>query len=941
MVVGIYSVVINYPLGFSIFIELNLLLPFMKNLLLITCILFCSHSSFGQYSRSFYTTYTSVIPRTFEVADLDGETHFVSMKESIQDTIQLLSGKIDQYGETSNYIQKEITGVSYNKIAVSGIGTNSTDELVIAVITNSGPSGSLIYLNLNVTTENVVVAHTMPIVIDGPFARTRQIGDSLVTFITEENVGLVRIAAALNNPSAYSYTVIEPGLNLIGSLSGNARRTELKTDSFGNEIVCVGNRLLKTHSSGTMTAVTIPSFIIQELTGATIAVAANGNILAMTDTKFALFDSGLNSLDNGLLNYSLLTSTRFYEVMSEGNNWIVYANNSNSKLERIIFNNSMSLVQSDVISDGLCRPLDLFAISGLDCLLLENRDEITSLPTDQYSLGILKMDSSIPKEFIEFGQPITHQQLDINIAHRGIDFLKKGLQTGINYNLTGVKREIFSYAESLLVGFDADNNFDTDVFAADSTFPGPFTTATLDIIHQYDKYNRAYYVDHDMINTHLWEITNNNPNYVIPFGIREWPAHGDVLLGQTENLAPFIDQNSNSIYEPELGDYPEILGSRCLLNIYHENPNSNVSGLEHHQYFYVFNCDTSDVLNNTIFITERIFARAGDYTNAYYTKRTDGDIGNYTDDYAGTNVELGMVYFSNGDNYDEDAFGNIGFHDTLSAYGVQLLKGVELQTDGLDNPPGSGLPINGYGFGDGQIDNEFSTLESSIFTSYPGNILSWYNMAQGLLPDGTVNSVNGVDIRYDYFDDTDPTFYASGGVNHGNAHFESTAGNTPGERQILGSSDIFNLYAGGANDHIEFTTAYIAAIDTNQASLNYYQPVKKLFQLGTTLKSMYAANDAGCGLTFSPYTPEQNVGIDTPEINDFGMFPNPTSNSFTVVQDVSDSGLLKITSLNGTLIMEKSIGKEQVISMKDAAPGMYLITLITENSIVTKQLLKR
>jgi hypothetical protein len=261
----------------------------------------------------------------------------------------------------------------------------------------------------------------------------------------------------------------------------------------------------------------------------------------------------------------------------------------------------------------------------------------------------------------------------------------------------------------------------------------------------------------------------------------------------------------------------------------------------------------------------------------------------------------------------------------------------------LDNLPGSGLPINGYGFGDGQVDNEFSTLESSLNHDLfsPSNALSFYNQAQGLLPNGTVNSVNGVDIRFDYFGETDPIFYASGGINHGNAHFESIAGNIHGDREMLGSSDMFNLYFGGANDNIEFTTAYITAIDTNQASFNYSQPIKKLFLLGSILKSMYASNDAGCGLTFSPYTPEQNVGIDTPEINDFGMFPNPTSNSFTIVQDISDSGLLKITSLSGSLIMEHYFGKELQVSMEDAAPGMYLVTLLTENGVVTKQLVKR
>jgi hypothetical protein len=77
-------------------------------------------------------------------------------------------------------------------------------------------------------------------------------------------------------------------------------------------------------------------------------------------------------------------------------------------------------------------------------------------------------------------------------------------------------------------------------------------------------------VDIAMLNHHVNAI--NDPNYEIPKGIKNWPAHGDVSKGQAANLAPFIDVDNDGVYSPELGDYPSIPGTRCLLNITHQYP---------------------------------------------------------------------------------------------------------------------------------------------------------------------------------------------------------------------------------------------------------------------------------------------------------------------------------------------------------------------------------
>ena len=49
-----------------------------------------------------------------------------------------------------------------------------------------------------------------------------------------------------------------------------------------------------------------------------------------------------------------------------------------------------------------------------------------------------------------------------------------------------------------------------------------------------------------------WE----NPDYVMPAAIRDWPAHGDQAKGQSYYLAPFFDVDGDGEYNPYNGDYP-------------------------------------------------------------------------------------------------------------------------------------------------------------------------------------------------------------------------------------------------------------------------------------------------------------------------------------------------------------------------------------------------
>ncbi|MDB4082974.1 hypothetical protein N9502_01770 [Vicingaceae bacterium] len=66
----------------------------------------------------------------------------------------------------------------------------------------------------------------------------------------------------------------------------------------------------------------------------------------------------------------------------------------------------------------------------------------------------------------------------------------------------------------------------------------------------------------------------NQIGYIMPEGIKNWPAFGDTTLGVSKDLAPFFDANNNGCYDPQNGDYPVIKGDEALYWINHPtNPN--------------------------------------------------------------------------------------------------------------------------------------------------------------------------------------------------------------------------------------------------------------------------------------------------------------------------------------------------------------------------------
>lgn len=167
----------------------------------------------------------------------------------------------------------------------------------------------------------------------------------------------------------------------------------------------------------------------------------------------------------------------------------------------------------------------------------------------------------------------------------------------------------------------------------------------------------------------LWKVSSGeidlhqqnyqNAGYTVPNAILKWPGNGDTTMGVAKQLAPFIDLNQNGIYEPVLGDYPDIRGDEAVYIIMNDEsymPDGNQLRIELHAMFYQFS--TGNYLNNTTFLNLRVINRSNiNFMNYHQGVYLDFDIGNYADDHMGCSPEKNLLFAYNGDDFDEFSYG--------------------------------------------------------------------------------------------------------------------------------------------------------------------------------------------------------------------------------------------------------------------------------------------
>jgi len=341
--------------------------------------------------------------------------------------------------------------------------------------------------------------------------------------------------------------------------------------------------------------------------------------------------------------------------------------------------------------------------------------------------------------------------------------------------------------------------------------------------------------------------------YSIPSYFQNYPAHGNVGLGQDFYLAPFKDYDENGVYEPDQGDYPwydfiqeincverrredivPLFGDQTLFwigndkgNIHSESQGEPI-GMEIRAQAFAFS--TNDEINNMTFYNFVLINQGTQtLTETYFGTWIDCDLGGFPDDYVGCDVQRGLGYAYNGDAFDDPTGISPGYGANPPAMGVDFFEGPYQDSDGIDNPLGEdfqqsqadlGIPYEGIGigYGDDIIDNERFGMRKFLYHNFGGGInglpelpLEHYNYLKGFWKNGqrmvyggdALNGNTGADLNrpadYMFPGDTDPLNWGTEGVGT-EPWTEQSAENPAGDRLFMQSAGPFTLLPGDYNN---------------------------------------------------------------------------------------------------------------------------------------------
>jgi len=389
-------------------------------------------------------------------------------------------------------------------------------------------------------------------------------------------------------------------------------------------------------------------------------------------------------------------------------------------------------------------------------------------------------------------------------------------------------------------------------------------------------------VTKDEINDHIANYQSST--YTMPADIQNWPAHGDTSLGNYDGMlpyiAPFVDVNSNGVYDPVNGDYPCIKGDQATYLIMsdlgglHTASQGGPIGIELHYMFYQFN-SVPELANTTFFDVEVVNMGTQTLYDTHASFFLDTDLGNYADDYIGTDTLRNMVYAYNADNVDETNGGQLGYGTAPPAIGLKLLS-----------------------------HNLTSSIAFSNGMGSPTSAAEYYQNMRGNLSNGS-DQLDGLGNSTDYFYYGDP--------NVSNSWSEYQQGTVPSDRRMLASTNIGTYTPDmtyGAVDRKTFSYAIIYA----QGSDN----LNSVSELQTSADFIQSYFDNMTNNCFDI----QFASIPEKDAVEFSVYPNPNSGNFTIQLPTTEKATATIIDAQGRVVHSQSIGQ-----------GMNTIDVLLESGV--------
>lgn len=339
-----------------------------------------------------------------------------------------------------------------------------------------------------------------------------------------------------------------------------------------------------------------------------------------------------------------------------------------------------------------------------------------------------------------------------------------------------------------------------------------------------NNWDKQWKVDRSVINTFIQlSKTGGNTSGTAYDVINQWPATGNpTATGRVSNLsldatkayAPFKDLNSNGIYEPNKGEYPDILGDQYIWWVFNDAGNvkqqSRTSAMGVEVQTSAFAYATQDFLNNATFCNYRVINRGAlTIDSTFIAVWDDADLGYAFDDFIGCDTSRGLGILYNGTNDDGGAAGH-----PVNSYG---LNPPQIALDFFQGP----MKLLKKGASDGK--DTLMQLGMTNFTYYnndgsiignPDNGVQIYYYMTGAIRNGQrfANDFQGAGIpSKGYGSGPQSNFVFWGDPGNKTEWSECACNNNPGDRRFVFSSGPFQLLSGAVND-ITFGSIWAAGV---------------------------------------------------------------------------------------------------------------------------------
>jgi hypothetical protein len=441
-------------------------------------------------------------------------------------------------------------------------------------------------------------------------------------------------------------------------------------------------------------------------------------------------------------------------------------------------------------------------------------------------------------------------------------------------------------------------------------WPGPLTTTdSINYATSYKwskiwKVKRSDIVYFQSLGTHT--TGNTHP------AILTWPGKGNAnaagnagaALTITEDMAPFVDLNGNGIYEPLLGEYPDILGDQALWWVFNDHGPTHTQsmgrplGVEVRTMTYGYHRGT--IVDNVVYFDYRIVNKSPNtYSNFRFALFDDMDLGYYLDDYVGFDSARRMGITYNGTN-----------------------------DDGLSG----GHPANSYG--------THIPVVGTTMIVMPGDAGSYYTPVGSYITynnDGSIIGNPNNDIQFNYYirgrarngesmyslmsaaghgcqnHDSDHFYFYTGNPSNAGECSECSIGTMPGDRRFVISTNDFTITPGN-------TQHVVMAMVTTNPDVNNGCPNVNFDNIGVVA-------DTAWNIYHNP--PPWQLGVNDMHTGQIRMYPNPAHDKLFIEGIENTSGVEKITLYNSlgqsiAVPMSKK-GNTTEEDISNLPNGLYLV----------------